>query len=122
MYRITRNFRGSMASYYFVIKHSRLLMMDLRIIPVKEIIRHKTFAVVRKTAKSAKVSCYTVSAVDAFLQSLPQRLPEVDGHEFLQCTVAPRAKPMEGNKCPLHVKYPATGEGLAQGCGVCRNF
>ena len=57
-YRITRNFHGSMASYYFIIKHSWLLMMDLRIMPVMEIIRHKTFAVVRKTAKSAKVSCH----------------------------------------------------------------
>ena len=57
-YRITRNFRGSMASYYFVIKHLRLLMMDLRIMPVMEIIRHKTFAVVQKAAKSAKVSCH----------------------------------------------------------------
>ena len=57
-YRITRNFRGSIASYYFVIKHSQLLMMDLRIMPAKEIIRHKTFAVVRKTTKSAKVSCH----------------------------------------------------------------
>ena len=64
MYRITRNFRGSMASYYFVIKHSRLLMMDLRIMPVIEIIRHKTFAVVRKAAKSAKVSWHTVNLVD----------------------------------------------------------
>ena len=35
-------------------------MMDLRIMPVMEIIRHKTFTVVRKTAKSAKVSWYTV--------------------------------------------------------------
>ena len=52
------NFRGSMASYYFVIKHLRLLMMDLRIMPVMEIIKHKTFAVVQKTAKSAKVSCH----------------------------------------------------------------
>ena len=35
--------------------------MDLRIMPVMEIIRHKTFAVARKTAKSAtKVSWYTV--------------------------------------------------------------
>ena len=41
--------------------------------------------------------------------------------EFFRCTVAPRAKPMEGNKCSLHVKYPPTGEELAQGCGVCRN-
>ena len=51
-------FCGSMASYYFVIEHSRLLMMDLRIMPVMEVIRHKTFAVVRKTVKSAKVSCH----------------------------------------------------------------
>ena len=28
--------------------------------PLMEIIRHKTFAVVRKTAKSVKVSWYTV--------------------------------------------------------------
>ena len=47
-----------MASYYFVIKHSRLLMMDLRIMPLMEIIRHKTFTVAQKTAKSAKVSCH----------------------------------------------------------------
>ena len=33
-------------------------MMDLRIMPMMEIIRHKTFAVVQKTAKSAKVSCH----------------------------------------------------------------
>ena len=54
------NFHGSMASYYFVIKHLRLLMMDLRIMPVMEIIRHKTLAVVRKTAKSAKVESFMV--------------------------------------------------------------
>ena len=39
-------------------QHSRLLMMDLRIVPVMKIIRHKTFAVVQKTAKSVKVSCH----------------------------------------------------------------
>ena len=55
---MTGNFRGSMASYYFVIKHSRLLMMDLRIMPVMKIIRNKTFAEVQKTAKTAKVSCH----------------------------------------------------------------
>ena len=43
---VAENFHGSMASYYFVIKHSRLLMMDLRIMPVMEIIRHKTFVVI----------------------------------------------------------------------------
>ena len=32
-------------------------MVDLRIMPVMEIIKHKTFVVVRKAAKSAKVSC-----------------------------------------------------------------
>ena len=58
IYRITRNFRSSMASYYFVLKHSRLLMMDLRIMPVMELIRHKMFAVVYKTAKSVKDSCH----------------------------------------------------------------
>lgn len=41
--------------------------------------------------------------------------------EFPQCPVAPRAKPIEGNECPLHVKHPPTGEEFALGCGVCRN-
>ena len=38
-----------MASYYFVIKNSRLLMIDQRIMLVMEIIRLKTFAVVQKS-------------------------------------------------------------------------
>ena len=77
------NFRGSMASYYFVIKHSRLLMMDLRIMPVMEIIRHKTFVVVRKTTKSAKISCHksfmvngTVSYQFQFITLVVNIIPE----------------------------------------------
>ena len=68
IYRITRNFRGRKLSRLqgkLLLKHSRLLMMDLRIMPVMEIIRHKTFAVIRKTANprkfpATKVSWYTV--------------------------------------------------------------
>ena len=50
-----------------------------------------------------------------------QRLTSMKKSEFPQCPVAPRAKPMEGNECPLHVKHPPTGEEFALGCGVCRN-
>ena len=42
-----------MANYYFVIKNSQLLIVDLRIMPVMEIIKHKIFALVKKIAKSA---------------------------------------------------------------------
>ena len=51
---VAGNFRGSMTSYYFVIKYSWLLMMDLRIMPVMEIIRHKTFVVVQKQRNPQK--------------------------------------------------------------------
>ncbi|KAF4525840.1 hypothetical protein B566_EDAN011545 [Ephemera danica] len=33
----------------------------------------------------------------------------------------PRAKQLEGEECPLHIKHPPTGEEFALGCGVCRN-
>ena len=33
----------------------------------------------------------------------------------------PKAKQLEGDECPLHVKHPPTGEEFALGCGVCRN-
>lgn len=33
----------------------------------------------------------------------------------------PKAKQMDGEECPLHVKHPPTGEEFALGCGVCRN-
>jgi E3 ubiquitin-protein ligase MYCBP2 len=33
----------------------------------------------------------------------------------------PKAKQLEGEECPLHVKHPPTGEEFALGCGVCRN-
>ena len=42
--------------------------------------------------------------------------------KFLQCPVAPHAKPMEGNECPLHIKHPPTEEEFALGCGGWPNF
>lgn len=33
----------------------------------------------------------------------------------------PKAKQLEGEECPLHIKHPPTGEEFALGCGVCRN-
>lgn len=33
----------------------------------------------------------------------------------------PKAKQLDGEECPLHVKHPPTGEEFALGCGVCRN-
>lgn len=33
----------------------------------------------------------------------------------------PKAKQLEGDECPLHVKHPPTGEEFALGCGICRN-
>ena len=38
--------------------------------PVIEIIRHKTFAVVRQTAKSAKVSCHKSFMIYGMLSSI----------------------------------------------------
>jgi hypothetical protein len=37
------------------------------------------------------------------------------------CIPGPKAKQLEGEECPLHVKHPPTGEEFALGCGVCRN-
>jgi E3 ubiquitin-protein ligase MYCBP2 len=49
------------------------------------------------------------------------RLTNMPKAELPQCPVGPRAKPLEGDDCPLHVKHPPTGEEFALGCGVCRN-
>jgi hypothetical protein len=35
--------------------------------------------------------------------------------------LGPKAKQLEGEECPLHVKHPPTGEEFALGCGFCRN-
>lgn len=35
--------------------------------------------------------------------------------------LGPKAKQLEGDECPLHVKHPPTGEEFALGCGICRN-
>jgi hypothetical protein len=50
-----------------------------------------------------------------------QRVTSTPKSELPQCPVGPRAKPLEGTECPLHVKHPPTGEEFALGCGVCRN-
>ena len=47
-----------MANCYLVIKHLWLAMIDLSIVPVMEIIRHKIFAMAWKIAKSTKASCH----------------------------------------------------------------
>lgn len=50
-----------------------------------------------------------------------QRVTSIPKSELPQCPVGPRAKPLSGTECPLHVKHPSTGEEFALGCGVCRN-
>jgi E3 ubiquitin-protein ligase MYCBP2 len=41
--------------------------------------------------------------------------------ELPSCPAGPKAKQLDGDECPLHVKHPPTGEEFALGCGVCRN-
>lgn len=41
--------------------------------------------------------------------------------EYNLLFLGPKAKQLEGDECPLHVKHPPTGEEFALGCGVCRN-
>ncbi|XP_019855060.1 PREDICTED: E3 ubiquitin-protein ligase MYCBP2-like isoform X1 [Amphimedon queenslandica] len=50
-----------------------------------------------------------------------QRVTSIAKSDLPQCPVGPRAKPLSGSECPLHVKHPPTGEEFALGCGVCRN-
>ncbi|CAB3381481.1 Hypothetical predicted protein [Cloeon dipterum] len=50
-----------------------------------------------------------------------QRVTNLPKHELPHCPAGPRAKQLEGEECPLHIKHPATGEEFALGCGVCRN-
>lgn len=43
-------------------------------------------------------------------------------HIYVQFVLlGPKAKQLEGDECPLHVKHPPTGEEFALGCGICRN-
>ncbi|KAJ8975748.1 hypothetical protein NQ317_015370 [Molorchus minor] len=50
-----------------------------------------------------------------------QRVTNLAKNELPFCPAGPRAKQLEGDECPLHVKHPPTGEEFALGCGVCRN-
>ncbi|KAG1690694.1 E3 ubiquitin-protein ligase MYCBP2 [Nymphon striatum] len=50
-----------------------------------------------------------------------QRITTIPKHELPHCPAGPKARQVEGEECPLHVKHPATGEEFALGCGVCRN-
>ncbi|XP_064481849.1 E3 ubiquitin-protein ligase MYCBP2-like [Ornithodoros turicata] len=50
-----------------------------------------------------------------------QRVANLPKHELPHCPAGPKAKQLEGEECPLHVKHPPTGEEFALGCGVCRN-
>ncbi|XP_024084698.1 E3 ubiquitin-protein ligase MYCBP2 isoform X3 [Cimex lectularius] len=50
-----------------------------------------------------------------------QRVTNIPKNELPPCPAGPKAKLLEGEECPLHVKHPPTGEEFALGCGVCRN-
>ncbi|KAF5304151.1 hypothetical protein FQA39_LY01936 [Lamprigera yunnana] len=50
-----------------------------------------------------------------------QRVTNLPRNELPICPAGPKAKQLEGDECPLHVKHPPTGEEFALGCGVCRN-
>ncbi|XP_031781072.1 E3 ubiquitin-protein ligase MYCBP2 isoform X6 [Nasonia vitripennis] len=50
-----------------------------------------------------------------------QRVTNIPKSELPSCPAGPKAKQMEGDECPLHVKHPPTGEEFALGCGICRN-
>ncbi|XP_073976386.1 MYC binding protein highwire isoform X3 [Rhodnius prolixus] len=50
-----------------------------------------------------------------------QRVTNIPKNELPGCPAGPKAKQLEGEECPLHVKHPPTGEEFALGCGVCRN-
>ncbi|XP_054723026.1 E3 ubiquitin-protein ligase MYCBP2-like [Uloborus diversus] len=50
-----------------------------------------------------------------------QRVTNIPKAELPHCPAGPKAKQLEGDECPLHVKHPSTGEEFALGCGVCRN-
>ncbi|XP_044762914.1 E3 ubiquitin-protein ligase MYCBP2 [Coccinella septempunctata] len=50
-----------------------------------------------------------------------QRVTNLAKSELPSCPAGPKAKQLEGDECPLHIKHPPTGEEFALGCGVCRN-
>ncbi|XP_011315230.1 E3 ubiquitin-protein ligase MYCBP2 isoform X2 [Fopius arisanus] len=50
-----------------------------------------------------------------------QRVTNIPKSELPSCPAGPKAKQLEGDECPLHVKHPPTGEEFALGCGICRN-
>lgn len=50
-----------------------------------------------------------------------QRVANLPKQQLPRCPAGPKAKQLEGEECPLHIKHPPTGEEFALGCGVCRN-
>ncbi|KAG7189537.1 hypothetical protein KM043_017228 [Ampulex compressa] len=50
-----------------------------------------------------------------------QRVTTIPKSELPSCPAGPKAKQLDGDECPLHVKHPPTGQEFALGCGVCRN-
>ncbi|KAH8041514.1 hypothetical protein HPB51_016959 [Rhipicephalus microplus] len=50
-----------------------------------------------------------------------QRVANLPKQQLPHCPAGPKAKQLEGEECPLHIKHPPTGEEFALGCGVCRN-
>lgn len=50
-----------------------------------------------------------------------QRVTNIPKGDLPSCPAGPKAKQLEGEECPLHVKHPPTGEEFALGCGICRN-
>ncbi|KMQ98404.1 putative e3 ubiquitin-protein ligase mycbp2-like protein [Lasius niger] len=50
-----------------------------------------------------------------------QRVTTIPKSDLPICPAGPKAKQLEGDECPLHVKHPPTGEEFALGCGICRN-
>ncbi|CAH0546546.1 unnamed protein product [Brassicogethes aeneus] len=50
-----------------------------------------------------------------------QRVTNMTKDELPICPAGPKARQMEGDECPLHIKHPPTGEEFALGCGICRN-
>ncbi|KAI1288150.1 E3 ubiquitin-protein ligase MYCBP2 [Halotydeus destructor] len=50
-----------------------------------------------------------------------QRVTNIAKQDLPKCPAGPRARQLDSQDCPLHVKHPATGEEFALGCGVCRN-
>nr|XP_018897368.1 PREDICTED: E3 ubiquitin-protein ligase MYCBP2-like [Bemisia tabaci] len=50
-----------------------------------------------------------------------QRVTNIPPSELPTCPAGPKARQLDGEDCPLHIRHPPTGVEFALGCGVCRN-